>query len=105
MLAEQQSLGEHWLLLLNSMTPQDKDRIAKALQAAGATRPCSRCGNAQFTLLDGYLNLSIQSEPVGHVFGGPSVPTVGVACTKCGHLNFHALLALPGMKESAGGGQ
>ena len=75
--------------------PEDrKKEIVKALEDRGAKLPCPRCGNQQFTLLDGYFNQSIQMELKGMVLGGPSIPSVVIACNKCGFLSQHALGAL-----------
>ena len=75
--------------------PQEqKQRIIKALEDRGAKLPCPRCGNNSFVLLDGYFNQTMQSELKGIVIGGPSVPSVVVACNRCGYLSQHALGAL-----------
>lgn len=71
-----------------------KEDIIKALKERGVKLPCPRCGNQKFTLLDGYFNQTIQTELKGIVIGGPSVPTIVVACTRCGYLSQHALGAL-----------
>jgi ribosomal protein S27AE len=68
-----------------------KDKIIKALGERGANLPCPRCGNEAFTLLDGYFNQGIQSDPKGIVLGGRSIPSVVVACNRCGYLAQHAL--------------
>ena len=68
-----------------------KDEIIKALTERGASLPCPRCGNNAFTLLDGYFNQVIQEEPKGIVLGGRTIPSVAVACKRCGYLAQHAL--------------
>lgn len=65
--------------------------ILAALERVGAKAPCPRCGNGQFTLLEGYFNQTVQNELAGMVLGGPSVPSVVVVCTRCGYLSQHAL--------------
>lgn len=70
---------------------QEENRIIQALQNAGARLPCPRCGNSNFTLLNGYFNHTIQPDPKGMVLGGPSIPSVVVACNRCGFLSQHAL--------------
>lgn len=76
---------------MEKLSEQEKQKIIKALQERGATIPCPRCGNSSFTLLDGYFNQTIQTELKGMVIGGPSIPSVVVACNRCGYLSQHAL--------------
>ena len=33
----------------------ERDRILEELHKRGAVKPCPRCGNSDFTLLDGYF--------------------------------------------------
>ncbi len=73
------------------MTEEQKKQIVAALEERGAKLPCPRCGNPSFTLLDGYFNQTIQTDPKGMVIGGTSVPSVVIACTRCGYLSQHAL--------------
>lgn len=84
------------------MKEDEKQRIIQALEERGAKLPCPRCGNQQFTLIDGYFNQTIQTELKGIVIGGPSVPSIVVACTRCGYLSQHALGAL-GLLPKEGG--
>ena len=79
---------------MQQISPERKKEIIKALEERGAKLPCPRCGNQSFALLDGYFNQTIQTELKGMVIGGPSVPSVVVACSKCGYLSQHALGAL-----------
>jgi ribosomal protein S27AE len=76
---------------MQDSTQVTKDKIIKALQERNANMPCPRCGNDAFTLLDGYFNQVIQSDPRGIVLGGRTIPSVVVACNKCGYLAQHAL--------------
>ncbi len=73
------------------LSEETKRLIAKALGERGATLPCPRCGASEFSILDGYHNQSLQPNLTGLVMGGPSVPTIGVACVKCGFVSEHAL--------------
>jgi len=84
------------------MKEEEKQRIIKALEERGAKLPCPRCGNQQFTLVDGYFNQTIQTELKGMVIGGPSVPSVVVVCTRCGYMSQHALGTL-GLLPKEGG--
>ena len=84
------------------MQEDEKQRIIQALEERGAKLPCPRCGNQQFTLVDGYFNQTVQTELKGMVIGGPSVPSVVVVCTRCGYMSQHALGAL-GLLPKEGG--
>jgi ribosomal protein S27AE len=77
------------------ITKKKKEQIIGELERRGANRPCPRCGNSSFTLLDGYFNQPITSDLSGAVIiPGTSVPSVITACTQCGFLAQHALGAL-----------
>jgi ribosomal protein S27AE len=76
------------------LSPEQRERIIKALQDRGATRDCPRCGNKSFAVLGGYFNHPLQFNLGGLQLGGPSIPTAVVACTTCGWLAEHALGAL-----------
>lgn len=77
------------------MTPvpqPELDRIIKVLEEKGALKPCPRCGNDEFTLLDAFLKQNLQDKLKGPlVLGGPTVPCAVVICQNCGFLSFHAL--------------
>jgi uncharacterized Zn finger protein len=66
------------------------DQIIKALEAKGASNSCSRCGESRFEIV-GESFIPIQDNPNVLSIGGPSVPTVIVACSSCGHVWHHAL--------------
>jgi hypothetical protein len=70
---------------------EQKDKIIKVLADRGVSLPCPRCGNDVFTLLDGYFNQVIQETPKGIVLGGRTIPSVAIACNRCGYLAQHAL--------------
>jgi ribosomal protein S27AE len=74
------------------MDEEQRKQIAKALVDRGVNRPCPRCGNTSFSIVDGYFNPSLQRELSGAlIIGGPTVPTVITACNRCGFLSQHAL--------------
>ncbi len=84
------------------MTPEDKQRIIARLNEVFAREKCPRCGNNGYILVDGYIPFSIHqsTNTLGTLIaGGPVVPSVAVACSRCGWLSFHALGVL--FKESA----
>ncbi|MBR6123816.1 hypothetical protein IKQ19_09540 [Candidatus Saccharibacteria bacterium] len=73
----------------------DKNRVIQKLTEKGAVLPCSRCGNQQFSVLDGYSKIMLDENIDGSIrIGGPSVPVSIVVCTKCGAVTMHALGAL-----------
>lgn len=83
-------------LLAGRMTAEQAKDVIDALSARGATRPCPRCGNGQFTLLEGFFNQPLAGDLTGAsgtmaFSGGPTVPSVVTACAKCGFLSQHAL--------------
>ena len=72
--------------------PIDRDGVAKALTERNAVKPCHRCGNTNFEVIDGYSSFTIQDPlNVGLVIGGPAVPVAMVACSNCGVISHHAL--------------
>lgn len=76
---------------MKELSKEDKEKIIRVLNKRGAKLPCPRCRNDNFTLLDGYFNQTLQTEIKGMVIGGPSIPSVVVACNQCGYLSQHAL--------------
>ena len=77
-----------------------KDKIVQELETKGATKPCQRCGQPSFSLLDGFVNLPLTEEISSNVIiGGPSVPCAVLGCNNCGNLSFHALGALGMLNE------
>ena len=84
-------------------TPEYKQKIVDKLIEIKATRPCTRCGNNQLVVLDGFVSPQLQQEPANLYIGIPHIPCAAVACAKCGHINLHALgiLGLPPVQEKA----
>jgi ribosomal protein S27AE len=82
--------------LNGKMTAEQWGQVVEALSARHVSRPCPRCGNPHFTLLEGYFNQPVSGE-VSYASGtmafsgGPTVPSVVTACTNCGFLSQHAL--------------
>lgn len=84
------------------MNEDQKKKVIKALQDKGAVLPCPRCGNQNFTLIDGYFNQPLQKQLSNSlIIGGPSIPSVGVVCNKCGFIAHHAVGVL-GLMPSVG---
>lgn len=78
------------------MTREQSAEVIRALANRGVTRPCPRCGNAHFTLLEGFFNQPVSGDltaPSGVLAyaQGPTVPSVVTACTNCGFVSQHAL--------------
>lgn len=84
----------------------DRDKIAELLTDRGATKPCHRCGNSQFTVLDGYSNVSLQEDfNSGIIIGGVTIPVTYVACNNCGAITGHAVGALGLLPKEEGGNE
>ena len=73
------------------MNEDSKAKIIEILNSKGATAPCSRCGNATLTLVDGYMMPTVQDGVDGFQIGGARVPCVATACKRCGHMDLHAM--------------
>jgi predicted nucleic-acid-binding Zn-ribbon protein len=84
------------------MEKEEKEKIIKALEEHGAILPCPRCGNENFTLLDGYFNQTVQHDLKNIFIGGPSIPSIVVGCSRCGYLSQHSIgiLGLLPIKET-----
>jgi hypothetical protein len=87
--------------------PLERDTVIRLLLERAATRPCHRCGQDKFSVIDKYSSLSLQDEITGPLrLGGLSVPVVLVACDNCGAITAHAVGALgllPKPKEGKDG--
>lgn len=85
-------------------TPEFKAKAELILRGRGANLPCSRCGHAHFSILDGFFAPLLQQEPAGIVLGSPSVPMIAVACVKCGNTWTHSVGVLGLMGDLKAGG-
>ena len=71
------------------------NKIELLLQQKGATRPCHRCGQFGFTVLNGFTNFILQSNfRDGVEVKGASVPVENMACDNCGAVTSRAAGAL-----------
>ena len=87
------------------MNEDDKNKIIKRLTERGVNRPCPRCGNNDFSIIDGYFSQPLQPDVTSGKIGGPSIPSVVTACNKCGYLSQHALGALGLLPTPTGDGK
>jgi len=88
---------------MEKLTEAQKQEIIKRLGERGAKLPCPRCGNKEFTVLDGYFSQSIHTKiGAGVIIGGATVPSAVIACKRCGYLVQHALGILGLLPEEGG---
>lgn len=88
----------------DKMRPEFEEKIIQELSKRKATLPCHRCGHTSFQLLNGFFKHTVQDDLKQTILGGPTLPTIGVACSNCGNVSFHALGAL-GFLENADTGE
>lgn len=71
-----------------------KEKIVKVLNERLGGFQCPMCHKGPFTIIDGFFNISIQSNLSSYTLGGTTVPMVAITCNNCGYISFHALGAL-----------
>jgi predicted nucleic-acid-binding Zn-ribbon protein len=76
---------------MGNISPEQMQKIIQKLEQLGAVRPCPRCGNPTFTIMDGFLNQTVQQTLTNLNIGGPSIPSIVVVCNKCGYMSQHSL--------------
>ena len=74
--------------------PGDRQDVSKALAQRGATLPCPRCGDNNWSVLDAYITHLLTQDVENITLGGPILPTAGVICTRCGFLAEHSIARL-----------
>jgi ribosomal protein L37E len=83
---------------------QQEQAIMDALEEAGATLPCPRCGHDKFQLLPGCFVQHLVANPYDppSISDGnsPGVAIVGTACDRCGFIAYHAMRRL-GLDKAA----
>jgi len=70
---------------------ETKQEIIEVLKKRGVDKPCPRCGELAFGILDGYLANPVLSTPGESRLGGEILPWVAVVCETCGFTSLHAL--------------
>lgn len=75
----------------NLLPLKEKQRIVETIQRILPSIECPICHNKHFIVADGYFNTSIQGNLNGMILGGPSIPSIGLICSKCGFISHHAL--------------
>jgi predicted nucleic-acid-binding Zn-ribbon protein len=68
--------------------------IARKLEERGAFLPCPRCGNRKFAMVNGFVSPSLQNRLDTVQEDDAVIPSVVIACNRCGYLSQHALGAL-----------
>ena len=76
------------------LTNERKEEIKRVLVAKAPNLTCPMCGSKGFSLADGYLMNTIQTDLKSIALGGQAIPSVGVICNNCGFISQHALGAL-----------
>lgn len=72
----------------------NRAEIIAALKEKRAKQPCHRCGNDQFTLIDGFSRLQLYDEIGIYKKTDQGVPVILVGCENCGAITAHAAYAL-----------
>lgn len=78
---------------------EQRKKISAAFEEAGVDKPCPRCGENEFSIMDGYFTHVLQEELANLALEGAGIPTVVTVCTNCGFLSQHALGALDLLPE------
>ena len=76
------------------------NECVEALNSKGVKLPCPRCGSNKFSVV-GESIIAINEDPNVISIGGPSVPTILVACDNCGYVTQHAQGPLGLLKQGA----
>lgn len=73
------------------LTDEQKDEIIQKLNERIGHISCPICRNGIFTIIDGVVAPSLQSELGTYSFSGTSLPMICLICSKCGYVSFHAM--------------
>ncbi|MHA2022996.1 MAG: hypothetical protein ACTSWQ_04980 [Candidatus Thorarchaeota archaeon] len=84
---------------MKKLSDEKKKEIADILEERQVKWFCPMCRNNNFVMLDGYFTQDIQFNLKGRTIGGTNVPSIGVACSRCGFISQHALGILGLLKK------
>lgn len=73
---------------------KEKEKIIETLVRKVPSLECPMCHNRHFILADGYTMLGVQDSKEHWIMGGSVMPVIGLVCSQCGFISFHALGAL-----------
>jgi hypothetical protein len=86
------------------LTPEQKNRIIGELGKRGAIRGCDRCGNPTLSVLDFIFSNIPASADMQRglqfaIGSAPAVPTIAIACPRCGSVYYFFLAMLVPLEE------
>lgn len=70
---------------------KEKEKIIETLVQKVPSLECPMCHNHHFILADGYTMFGVQDSKEHWVMGGSMMPVIGLVCSQCGFISFHAL--------------
>lgn len=68
-----------------------QDTITNELEKKGANKPCHRCGEVSFVVVDEMSHFSLQTEMTSRKDTNSTLPVAFVICRNCGAVTPHAL--------------
>lgn len=71
------------------LTDKEKNDIAKILIQKINIFECPMCHSHKFTIVDGYVAQTLQSNMKGFSLGGVLLPSIVMVCNKCGFMSYH----------------
>lgn len=71
------------------LTEKEKNDIAKVLIQKIKIFECPMCHSHGFTIVDGYVAQTLQSNMKGYKLGGVLLPSIVIVCNKCGFMSYH----------------
>lgn len=71
------------------LTDKEKNDIAKILIQKINIFECPMCHSHKFTIVDGYVTQTLQSNMKGFSLGGVLLPSIVIVCNKCGFMSYH----------------
>lgn len=85
------------------LTDDEKREIIRIISERVPNVTCPMCHHNNFIIADGYFNMPISKNIKDIVIAGSTIPSIGIVCTNCGFISFHALgvLGLLNQEEAA----